>query len=182
MRSTRQSKAWTSASTVTSCPRPSAPGRLLAKLVAAYGAFDAADLWDLDAATSMSAWLREQADLTGGDAARVLRLARGLRGMPVTAAAVLDGTLSAGQVRAIVANVNDRTAELFAAHEAELVPTLPALSAGDVTVAMRTWAALALGGRPAPSRADVSTRGPVPGVIFCPDFCTVGPCPQGGSP
>ncbi len=117
--------------------------RLSAKLVAAYGAFDAADLWDLDAASSMTAWLREQADLTGGDAARVLRLARGLRGLPVTTAAALDGTLSAGQVRAIVANVNDRTAELFAAHEAELVPTLAALSAGDVTVAMRTWAALA---------------------------------------
>jgi hypothetical protein len=48
-----------------------------------------------------------------------------------------------GQVRAIVANVNDRTAELFAAHEAELAPTLAALSAGDVTVAVRTWVALA---------------------------------------
>ncbi len=68
--------------------------RLSAKLVVAYGDFDAAELWDLDAATSMTAWLRDHAGLAGGDASRALRLARRLRVLPVTAAAALDGTLS----------------------------------------------------------------------------------------
>jgi hypothetical protein len=63
--------------------------------------------------------------------------------LPVTAAAALDGTLSSGQLRAIVANVTDRTVELFAGHEAELIPTLAALPTADVAIAMRAWAALA---------------------------------------
>jgi len=42
-----------------------------------------------------------------------------------------------------VANVTDKTAELFAEHEAELIPTLVPLCAADVAIAMRTWAALA---------------------------------------
>ena len=117
--------------------------RLSAKLGAAYGEFDAAECWDLDAATSMTAWLREQASMAGGDAARVLRLVRRLRGLPVTAAAAFDGRLSGGQVKAIVANVSDATAELFASHEAELVPTLAVLPVADVAAAMHTWAALA---------------------------------------
>ncbi|MGI8758475.1 MAG: DUF222 domain-containing protein [Acidimicrobiales bacterium] len=41
------------------------------------------------------------------------------------------------------ANLSDRTVELFAGHEAELVPTLAALPTADVVIAMRTWAALA---------------------------------------
>jgi hypothetical protein len=114
--------------------------RLSAKLVSD---FDAAGLWDLDAATSMTAWLRQHAAMAGGDAAGALRLARRLRALPGTTAAALDGTLSGGQVKAIVANVSDRTVELFAGHEAELVPTLAALPVADVVVAMRTWAALA---------------------------------------
>ncbi len=117
--------------------------RLSAKLVAAYGEFDAAELWDLDAATSMTAWLGEHGNMSGGDAARVLRQVRRLRELPVTSGAALDGTLSAGQVRAIVANISDRTAGLFAEHEAELVPTLAALPAADVARAMRQWRALA---------------------------------------
>ncbi len=40
-------------------------------------------------------------------------------------------------------NVTDRTVELFAGHEAELVPTLAALPTADVVIAMRAWAALA---------------------------------------
>jgi hypothetical protein len=117
--------------------------RLSAKLVVAYGDFDAAELWDLDAATSMTAWLRDHAGLAGGDASRALRLARRLRALPVTAAAALDGTLSSGQLKAIVANVSDKTAELFAGHEGELIPTLAALPTADVVIAMRAWAALA---------------------------------------
>jgi hypothetical protein len=63
--------------------------------------------------------------------------------LPVTAAAALDGTLSSGQLRAIVANVSDKAVELLAGHEADLIPTLAALPTADVVIAMRAWAALA---------------------------------------
>ena len=62
------------------------------------------------------------------------------RQLPVTAAAYRDGVLSSGQVQAIVANLKDRTASLFAHHEAELVSELAALSVTDTAVAMQDWA------------------------------------------
>src|SRR4029453_7552542 len=65
---------------------------------------------------------------------------RRLRQLPVTAAAYRDGVLSGGQVQAIVANLKDRTADLFADHEAQLVPELARLAVGDTAVAMQDWA------------------------------------------
>ncbi|CAN5242532.1 hypothetical protein BH24ACT1_BH24ACT1_02020 [soil metagenome] len=104
----------------------------------------------------------------GDPTARVLRSARRLRSLPVTSAAALDGTLSAGQVRAIVANVSDATSELFAEHEAELIPTLAALPVADVASAMRTWAQLAedaLGlGEPAEPVSKVSLSTMLDGI------------------
>jgi hypothetical protein len=109
----------------------------------ADGEFDAGEGWDLDAATSMTAWLRTQAGLTAGDAAYAVRMAKRLGSLPVTTAAFLDGTLSGGQVKAIVVNVSDKTTERFAGQEAELVPLLAPLCAADVATAMRQWKALA---------------------------------------
>nr|MDQ3355115.1 HNH endonuclease [Actinomycetota bacterium] len=117
--------------------------RLSARVCVADGDFDAGEGWDLDAATSMTAWLRSFAGLTPGDAAYAVRLAKRLGSLPVTTAAYLDGTLSGGQVKAIAANVSDKTTERFADQEAELVPILAPLAAGDVAVAMRQWKALA---------------------------------------
>ncbi len=117
--------------------------RLSAKLSVALGDFDAAEGWDLYAATSATAWLRTQAGMTAGDAVQAVRMAKRLRALPVTNVAFLDGTLSAGQVKAIVANVSDKTTERFAGQEAEPVPLLAPLAAGDVATAMRQWKALA---------------------------------------
>ncbi|MDQ3305927.1 MAG: HNH endonuclease [Actinomycetota bacterium] len=117
--------------------------RLSSRVCVADGEFDAGEGWDLDAATSMTAWLRSFAGLTPGDAAYAVRLAKRLGSLPVTTAAYLDGTLSAGQVKAIVANVSDKISQRFADQEADLVPLLAPLSAGDVAVAMRQWKALA---------------------------------------
>lgn len=117
--------------------------RLSASLALAYGEFDSAELWDLDGATSMTAWLAERCGMGGADAGSALRRARLLGRLPVTAAAAVDGTLSAGQLRAIVANVSKRVVELFAAQEAELIPVLAPLCAKDVATAMREWTELA---------------------------------------
>jgi hypothetical protein len=114
--------------------------RLNAKLLAAVGEHEAVELWRNDGATSMTAWLRHHTGRSGRDAARCARTARRLRQLPVTAAAYRDGVLSGGQVQAIVANLKDRTADLFADHEAQLVPELAALSVTDTAVAMQDWA------------------------------------------
>ena len=89
------------------------------------GAFDASGLWDLDSATSMTAWLRASAAMTSRSAGRLSLLARRLHQLPTTSAAYRDGVLSSGQVAAIVAQLDDDTVGLFAHHEDELVPTWP---------------------------------------------------------
>jgi Domain of unknown function (DUF222) len=114
--------------------------RLNAKLLAAVGEHDAAELWRDDGATSMTAWLRHHTRRSGRDAARCAKTARRLRQLPVTAAAYRDGVLSSGHIQAIVANLKDRTAGLFADHETALVPELAALSVGETAVAMQDWA------------------------------------------
>jgi hypothetical protein len=63
-----------------------------------------------------------------------------LRDLPVTTAAYRDGTLSGGQVQAIVANLNDQIAPLFAEAEGEMVPLLAPLDVPDVSAVMQAWA------------------------------------------
>lgn len=117
--------------------------RLAAKVSAAIGAFDAQGTWALDGATSATAWLRHRAGLTSAAAASAVRMASRLHDLPVTRNAWLEGRLSGGQAQAVVANVDDRTAPLFAAHEATLVPALAPLSVSETARAMQAWRARA---------------------------------------
>jgi hypothetical protein len=114
--------------------------RLHAKLTAAIGAYDAAGGCEIDGCVNLAQWLRHWVDRSRGDAARDAKAAKVLRHVPVTSARYADGTLSAGQVAAIVANLSERTLDAFAEHEAELVPRLAALSAADTATVMRQWA------------------------------------------
>ena len=106
-----------------------------AQLAADVAEFDAAQLWDADAATSMVAWLRDQCRMSARDAQRLVNLSKRTRSWPVTREAWSSGELSSGQVQAIVANVGRKT-DLFAEHEANLVPTLVPLSLNE-TVEVR---------------------------------------------
>jgi len=115
--------------------------RLEAKISAAVGAFDEAELWDIDGATSMIAWMRDQAGMGRRVAAKRAGVARKLKPLPVTAAAWAGGSLSGGQVEAIVAHLDSATAERFAAQEADLVPLLAPLSVDDTARAMDHWKA-----------------------------------------
>ena len=117
--------------------------RLDAKLSEALGAFDRAELWDLDAATSLTAWLRDRGKLTGKQAASTARVAKRLWELPVTSEAWADGALSGGQVQAVVANLNDAVAPLFSDHEAAVVPTLVRLGVAETATAMQAWRAMA---------------------------------------
>ncbi|HEX2064079.1 MAG TPA: DUF222 domain-containing protein [Acidimicrobiales bacterium] len=113
--------------------------RLDAAITAAVAAFDAAELWDADGATSMTAWLRHHGRQAGRDAKRLASTARRLARLPATAGAYASGQLSGGQVAAIVANLTDATVETFAEQQRALLQSLAALEVADVGRAMQVW-------------------------------------------
>lgn len=126
--------------------------RLRAVLVRAVGEFDALGLWELDGATSMPAWLRTHARQSNPTAASFAATARRLRTLPATEAAAVDGTLSADQVKILLANVRPHTEPLFREIEEALVPLLAPLSIADTLTVARDWAA----------HAEVVTEGDLP--------------------
>ena len=101
--------------------------------------FDKSAEWAFDGSVSPVHWLVSFARLAFDDARRLLSLGAACRQLPVTAAAVADGTLSVAQVRHIATHISDETVALFAEHEAELVPTLAALPLRHVALAMARW-------------------------------------------
>ena len=111
---------------------------LAAKLARVVGAFDAESMWELDGATSMSAWLRHHAGMTASNAKSMASTAKKLRTLPMTAEAWLSGSLSGGQVQAIVRNARPE----FEEHEATVVPALVDLSVTDTALAMQQWKAM----------------------------------------
>jgi hypothetical protein len=117
--------------------------RFTAKATAACGELDAAQLWELDGAASLTAWLQDRARMSGARASATARLARRCRAWPVTAEAWEGGALSGGQVAAISANVPAEAVELFADHERAVVPDLVPLRARETVVAMQRWRARA---------------------------------------
>jgi hypothetical protein len=123
--------------------------RLDARLADATAAFDRQELWELDGATSLTAWLRSRAGMTGRRAAHAASTARRTQALPVTAEAWRAGELSSGQVESILGVLGRDRVVLFAEHERDLVPTLANLSAIDTERAMRVWKAYAdAGGTP----------------------------------
>jgi len=113
--------------------------RLDAKISEALRSFDAQELWASDGSLSLAAWLAAHGRRSRRDAYREATVARRLGQLPVSAAAWSDGTLSSGQVAAIVANVSAGRAALYAQHEPEMTPLLAELSVADTTAAMRAW-------------------------------------------
>src|SRR5262245_13262389 len=129
--------------------------RLDARISDAVAHCDRAGLWELDGATSMTAWLAHHTRMPRSRAAATSARARKLAQLPVTAGAWRDGTLSRRQVDAIAANLDPDTVALFADHEAAMVPTLVELSVRDVAVAMGAWRECATAARdPKPEPAD----------------------------
>jgi hypothetical protein len=114
-----------------------------AKIALGVAQFDRAGMWELDHATSAVAWLRQLGGMSAGAALALLKAGRRASDVPALADAWLDGRLSGGQVQAIVANVSERTAELFAEHAPELLPTLEALGVRETGIAMQAWRARA---------------------------------------
>jgi Domain of unknown function (DUF222) len=113
--------------------------RLEARISDTIAAYDTAGLWELDGATSMTGWLADRGGMARARAAASAARARKLARLKVTPQAWRHGVLSSGQVEAIAANLDSATLELFAAHEAAVVPALVDLSPPDVTTAMVAW-------------------------------------------
>jgi hypothetical protein len=67
-------------------------------------------------------------------------LARKLKAMPQTEAAWIAGTISSGQVRAIVTNVPKRIAERYRDDETAVLAIIGPLDAKDTDLAMQRWA------------------------------------------
>jgi hypothetical protein len=115
-------------------------GRLEAVVTRAVGAFHVTGDCATDGAASTRSWLTWQASLSGGDAARLIRCGTALRSLPVLAAAVESGRVSAGQLDAIVTAVGDRI-DAFTVDEAAVVDIITDLSVKDTGVVARRWAA-----------------------------------------
>jgi hypothetical protein len=113
--------------------------RLDAKISEALRKLDVKEEWASDGALSLTAWLISHGRRAQRDAHREAKVARRLAELPVTAAAWSDGTLSSGQVAAIVANVSSGRAQLYAGHEADMTPVLAELSVRDTGSAMQLW-------------------------------------------
>ncbi len=113
--------------------------RLDARIAAAVAAFDAAELWDCDGATSMTRWLVNEGRLGDGAARRLVRTAGRLAQWPVLARAFAEGTVSAGQVEHVAQRVRPHHVELFAEHEAALVPALALLDLDATITVVREW-------------------------------------------
>ncbi|MBW3669703.1 MAG: 13E12 repeat family protein, partial [Actinobacteria bacterium] len=113
--------------------------RLNAKVALAAAELDASRRWELDGATSAAGWLKHRAGMTASAANWTVRTGNLVKQLPVTRQAWLSGGLSTAQVRAVEANVEPRTVELFADHEAEVVPFLAPLSARQTATAMQHW-------------------------------------------
>jgi hypothetical protein len=115
--------------------------RLDARIAQAVAEFDRHQLWDMEGATSLTAWLVDRAGMTRRGATHNAARARRLDRLPVTSEAWRRGELTGGQVDAIVGNLDDATIDLFADHEPEVVPVLVGLSVRGTGRAMGVWRA-----------------------------------------
>lgn len=113
--------------------------RLQAKASAVVGAYDACGSFAIDGAGSMAGWLRHHTRV--GNPSQIVKTARRMRDLPVTATAWERGELGGGQIQAIVTNVDDDTVDQLQGHEAALVPLLCKLSVTDTATVMRQWKA-----------------------------------------
>ena len=116
---------------------------LLAHTMEPLQAFDELMLYQLSKASSTQQFLERTVGLSPGDAHATVTMARKLAAMPLTEAGWLAGTLSSGQVRAVMGNVSKRTAEQYMAEEADVLAIIVPLDAKDTAKAMQSWASYA---------------------------------------
>ena len=126
--------------------------RARAHQVAVAAEFDARMVYATDGAVNTAAWLAPRARISRAEAHQVVHLGRQLRRMPATASAVERGELSTSQARVLSRAVNDRTAEVFAEHEPELLDCAAQLTVDQLVRVVRVWEAQADADGPDPEK------------------------------
>jgi Domain of unknown function (DUF222)/HNH endonuclease len=117
--------------------------RCLASIVRDLSVFDQSGEWAIDGYKSLNSWLCNETRRSHGDAHRMLQLMHRFRSLPVTAGAFASGALATSQALAVTANVNDKTVDLFADVEREMVPLLVECTVEQTGRVMKEWAARA---------------------------------------
>ncbi|MDY7105849.1 MAG: DUF222 domain-containing protein [Actinomycetota bacterium] len=109
-----------------------------AKVSPALVAADKAKLFEVESATSMTAWLKTEG-LHPGEAAGMMSTARKLARLPVLAASFEAGRVRSGHVRAVVENTPGKLVDEFADQSDDLVPLLEDLTVEEASEAMQAW-------------------------------------------
>ncbi|MFP3899444.1 MAG: DUF222 domain-containing protein [Acidimicrobiia bacterium] len=107
---------------------------------------------------STAAWLAASDNTAVGEAHRDVRLARRLRSMPATAAALAAGDITATHARRLAGLAGPGTAAAFAGAEELLVGQARSLRFADFAKACAYWARLARHDAPDPDTADREHR------------------------
>ncbi len=129
--------------------------RLDAVRVELTGAWDARRAWSTDGAKSAAAWLAHRTHQPRGALNGEVRLARRLRGMPATAAALADGDISAEHADRLARANRSGLEAAFARDEEMLVGHARELSWADFARAVAYWEQLAA---PDDTEADAQSQ------------------------
>jgi hypothetical protein len=116
-----------------------AEGRLAAQRARLLAAAEARQAWPTTRYPTCSAWLAHRTRIEPARARREVRLARTLRTMPHTAAALADGVISLDAARAIARRWRPRLASALLRDEATLVGQAGRLDVVDLERVLRSW-------------------------------------------
>lgn len=125
--------------------------RAQAAALAAIAELDHRGLHGADGAINSGAWLTGHADLSRRDGRALAAASSSINNATKVAVALAAGQLNVGRAKALADARNRRTAELFDAHEAELIHLAQGLTVDDTIRLARRW------------QLQADTDGPHPG-------------------
>ena len=99
--------------------------------------FDTRSAYVADGSPSAATWLRAKCGMSRGAASEQVRLARGLRELPVTAAALRDGRINASHAQGITGLARGISVEAVRSTETEFVTVAEHLDAGRLRQYLR---------------------------------------------
>ena len=114
--------------------------RLEAARLKVFGEWDTRAVWALDGACNGAGWLAARGSLARGSVNTLLRDARKLRTMDLTAGALAEGRLAPAKARLLARAVTPRTREAFVRDEQALLDSLAPLTVDQAADALRFWA------------------------------------------
>jgi hypothetical protein len=114
--------------------------RIQAGRVALLGVWDARVAWAADGAQSGAGWVAARTEQARGAVSSEIRVARGLRAMPITEKAFLSGGLGYAKVR-LLADLARDLPDAYAEAEAFLVEQVQTVRVDQVPIVLARWRA-----------------------------------------